>query len=512
MAGIFSPQQQQALNQAADTVGSIFRDRFEAKEAESFQTNELARFFAETAAQRENIATQDTPEGMVNAMKQYNHNILLPFITTATAKYMNNPRVMQVVQQVKNSAEKELDQFVNVSRLGLEKQRVGIEQSREDRMASQQQAQESRAQELFPLQKQQAQAGIEASQAQAALARARASQLNQENQPQTFADVLNYARNAKDRQYKFEVDKRTENEVVARVVQQNRGQLYPSKSGIWGSQPNAALGQSPKEKEAQNRTEALDYLRQKGILKDVYTAGRVAAQLGPDESVAQQLVNSGLNKEAVKMVFPEARITYEDPYQGIKGKIDDKISDQSTVSIITGMPQSPAFNFPDLKTYFDQSVDNLKSYKDLPMPIQRIFDVIQTDKLGNAIVRAGDPETGQMKEYPLDNKHVVQSINEVLHGAARDLILNDLVQKNTQKYKEVNSFLDKVIKRFLSEVVLEKSPLTKEQLSLQPESFWEMLTHESLKVPNPLNLLKSAGSKAKETGKGLKLLYDWANE
>lgn len=504
MAGIFSPQQQQTLNEAADTVGSIIRDRFEAKEAEVFQNNELARFFAESASFNENLPTMETPEALSNSFKQYQNNIFLPFITQTSAKYANNPRIMTVIKDIKERNDKEFDRFMKFAEFGLEQRRTQVEESREGRLAEQQTAEEGRAKELFPLQKQQAEANIEEAKARTSLYRAQAAEKEKET-PTTFTGVLQYARNAKDLKNKLEIDKRTENEIVARVISKNRGQLYPSKAGVWSSNPDS---------EKQNRQEALDYLRQKGILKDVYTAGRVAAQLGPDNAIAEQLLRAGLDPEAVSMVFPQAPILYDDPYKEVKGKIDDKISDQNTVSIITGLPHSTEFNFPDLETYFDQSIARMNNYRDLPRPLQQIFDVIKTDELGNMYVEAGNPETGELRNIPIQKikseKEGDITLESALKTASKSMILNDLVQKNTDKYDEVKNFLDKIVDKFLNQVAIEKSPILRAQERLKPEGFGELLRmmgtdFSGLYREGPVGLITKG---AKTSAKGLKLLYE----
>lgn len=504
MGGIFTKEQQEELRSFGQGIGAILTDRYQAKEAENFSATELARFNAETAAFNEILGTfQDpTSDELSNSFRQYQHNTLMPFITQASMKYANNPRVMQVVQQIKDANDQGFDQFMNIGKLSVAQRGVSVEEDREFREGEKQEAEEGRAQELHPLQKTHLEAQTELVQAQTGYYnRMPTGGKKGEEEPKTFADVLAAERSSKNATEKYKLDQRTMSDVISRIVTKNNGKLYPSKTGTWGSDPD------------KNQAEALDYLRQKDLLQDVTTAGRVAFRLGKSEEVVRNLYEAGLNVEALALVFPDLPIM-ENAEFGARAKIDDKVSDVDIVSVITGTPQSAAFNFSNLENFYEDAVDNMKSYNDLPPQLRQIFEVIKTDKLGNPVVEAGDPETGKIQTIPLLEAYSTKdndiSFQSALQNAARSMVLNPSVDLSSKKAKEVDEFLQKVIAKFLPQIIVEKSPALRERMSLEPESMLQMLRKTGIEFPRPVK--KATELIKKGSKKALSLIYDSTEE
>lgn len=499
MAGIFTKDQQEQLRNFSAGIGDILTKRYQSTEAQKFSDTEFARFNAETAAFNESLGTFQDPNSdeMANAFKQYQSNILMPFLTKTSMKYADNPFIMQTVQQVKEANDRGFDQFMDFGKLDVAQRGVGVEENKEARLDEQQVNDETRKAEMHPLEKEQ-------TQAQTGLLKSQASYYDRmptggkskEEEPKSFADVLKAERSSKNFGEKQKLDQRTVGDVVSRIVTKNNGKLYPSKTGTWGSDPD------------KNQAEALNYLRQKDLLQDVYTAGRVAMRLGKNEETARQLYEHGLNPEALALVFPDLPIMGEadGAVLSARGKIDDKVSDQDIVSVITGTPQSAAFNFSDLDTFYEEGISRMKSYNDLPPQLRQIFEVIKSDKLGNPIIQAGDSETGSIRDIPLTQLRSTKendiSFKSALETAARTLILNPSVEPGSQKAKQVEEFLDKVIEKFLPEIGVEKSPALREQLSLQPEGILDMIrkTGAKIEIPraikDPIELIKRRSKKA----------------
>jgi len=506
MAGVFSKDQQEQLRNLGSGIGAILTQRYQSTEAQKFSDTEFARFNAETAAFNESLGTFQDPNSdeMANAFKQYQSNILMPFITKTSMKYADNPQVMQVVQQVKEANDKGFDQFMDFGKLNVQQRGVGVQENQEARLDEQQTNDEARKAEMHPLEKEQTQAqtGLLKSQANYYDRMPTGGKSNKEAEPKTFEDVLKAERSSKNFGEKQKLDQRTVGDVVSRIVTKNNGKLYPSKTGVWGSDPD------------KNQAEALNYLRQKDLLQDVYTAGRVAMRLGKNEKTARQLYDHGFSPEALALVFPDLPIMGEPDgaVMGARGKIDDKVSDQDVVSVVTGTPQSAAFNFSNLDEFFDEGISRMKSYNDLPPQLRQIFEIVKSDKLGNPIVQAGDSETGTIRDIPLTQLRSTKendiSFKSALESAAQTMIINPSVEPGTQKAKQVEEFIDKVIEKFLPEIGVEKSPALREQLSLQPEGMMDMIKKMGAEIDfpraikDPISLIKK-GSK-----KTLGLLYN----
>lgn len=448
--------------------------------------NDYARFQADTAAFHESLAQHQNPESDDQAMsfKQWSSNTLMPFVTQTSAKYSDNPKIMTAVQKLIETNNKGMDDFVAVKGAQAQEENAAANTTN----AQTNQATEGRMASREPVEQEQMKA-------QTGLANAQAGYYNRMPQaagskktdPQTFIDMLKEARNPKDDRAKYRMDLGTEQDVLSRVVTANKNQLYPSGAGLWGSDPD------------EDKKQALDYLRQSNLLKDVQIAGRMASMAGDDPDIANQLFEAGLNPEAISLVYPNAEFRHGNEEEKAHGKIKEDTNPSDVVSVITGTPRGPNFKFDDLDQYYEEVVDNTKSYKDLPPTLRGIFGFVRKNKLGQPITQYGDPETGQVKETPL---HSQQDFIKVLRDAARATILDKRVEPGTKAYEKVNEFIDKTIIKFLPELINNNMPPEmREKFMIEPKSFLQDLKQKGIEFPH---LLKGAGKLAKD----IKLLWD----
>src|SRR5689334_14825872 len=102
---LFTKDQGDQLQGVVSDVGDLLRERFQVKQAEAWTGNDLAKFQSDTAAFYDSIKSFRDPDSddMANAFRQYQSNVVMPFMTQAALKYSDNPRIMAAVQAIDKS-------------------------------------------------------------------------------------------------------------------------------------------------------------------------------------------------------------------------------------------------------------------------------------------------------------------------------------------------------------------------------------------------------------------------
>lgn len=99
MAG-YQERREARYEKLGTAVGGLLKDRYDQKQAEDFTQNELQLFQQHTDEFMNNLGTIEDGDQMAQAFQQWKSRTFMPFLTSATAKYANNERIMSIVQRV----------------------------------------------------------------------------------------------------------------------------------------------------------------------------------------------------------------------------------------------------------------------------------------------------------------------------------------------------------------------------------------------------------------------------
>lgn len=95
---VFTPGQEEAIGQLAETIGDIFTDRWHRKQFEDFQNNELAAYSTQAASLQAQIAREEDPDAMAATFNQWG-KMTRDFLTSSS-KYADNPYIANISQQI----------------------------------------------------------------------------------------------------------------------------------------------------------------------------------------------------------------------------------------------------------------------------------------------------------------------------------------------------------------------------------------------------------------------------
>lgn len=102
-------------------VGRILQNRFLAQQAEDFKQNELAAFQQASAQFGQEFGMIEDPDKAVQALMDYKNSVMVPFITSTSLKYANNPTIMNTAQQVFKMGP-QLQDYISGKQLGIDQQ------------------------------------------------------------------------------------------------------------------------------------------------------------------------------------------------------------------------------------------------------------------------------------------------------------------------------------------------------------------------------------------------------
>ena len=499
----FSPEQKAVLYQGAEGIGGILKERWQNKQAEAFTSNELAKFLADSSTFNDTLnqlPNDPDSDDVANTFRQFGTNVFIPFLSSAAVKYGDNPKIMAITQRLDQEMQNQLSNFMKFQEMGQEQEKIDIASGNlaNDQAVEKRKAEEAKV--MGPLKVESEKALADSRRAQADLARARAGKLDQDQLPEDPAEIIKKARQMKGSKEREDYDKRTLEDIMARILSVNKNSPYPSGTGVWGSDPE------------EDRRQALEDLRRRGLFDDVVTAGR-AAQLGGDKaSIAQALYDSQIDPEAIQLVLPEVLGLREIPEEKMRGKLSDRTSGEDMVAVITG---TPGTGIGSLQDYYDQVVERTDSFRNLPDPIRSVFTDIKVNKLGLPITEdlvKDDKGNYQIKPRQINNPEALKA--ELVKNARRRIIETMVDPKSATVQKDVGTFLDQLIEKFYPEVrrqFMSKEQIAAEEASNSPIERWLNTAAESLgRVPGAQqtkkaykSLVRPAAEKAREVIKGL---------
>jgi len=114
----YQERREDRYERLGQAVGGLFKDRWDAKEAEEFMSNEFQMFEASTTEFRNSVSTIEDGDQLAGAFMEWKNRTLMPFITHATARYGNNERVMTIVKQVYDANNQGMDDYIKVEEYG----------------------------------------------------------------------------------------------------------------------------------------------------------------------------------------------------------------------------------------------------------------------------------------------------------------------------------------------------------------------------------------------------------
>ncbi|MDY6957690.1 MAG: hypothetical protein SVK08_00900 [Halobacteriota archaeon] len=216
----------QAWSEWGKSVGGVLRDRWESKQAEEFQQNEVQSFLDATTQFQNSLAEIEDGDMMAQAFTSWKNNTFMPFVTAATAKYGNNERIMTMVKQVVDANNQGLDEFMATEERMEEREQRPVQREREA--------------EVHAAKIGQAEAETERARAGAMESRARAGAIarREEMEPLQkavippeqlhtidFASARRLINDPRFTDWKSQVDQRTDEAAVSRIITENLGQI-----------------------------------------------------------------------------------------------------------------------------------------------------------------------------------------------------------------------------------------------------------------------------------------------
>ncbi len=463
------------IDASGEAVGSLLRSRFYSKQAEMFSANELAKFQAESAAFNDalNQFTDPNSDDFANSFRQYQNGVVMPFMTQASLKYGENPQIMKVIQGIDKANRDGLEMFLGVKDMQQKDREVGVKEDQEERLNESEKKAEGREAQMHPLRMGEMRAQTSMHQAQAEYYGRLPKDTTGKGLTADPYAVIRDARRLKKVDAES-LDGRTIQDVLTRITTKHKNQLYPSGAGVWGTDPE------------QDQSQLLEELRAKGLFDDVVVAGRVAVRGGDTIDYARALYQSGVSLDAIRLVMPdipELGQLSDDPLDGLSAKISDKTPDADIVAVVTGTPQNrraPAF--ATLEDFFENAVDNVKSYEDLPGPARQIFTSIRVNRLGIPVadrVEVDAKGNERLKEVELRSPKDIQAELQRVKSA----LVDKLVAPDSKKSrKQVEAYMDKVVDKFSDE--FRRQFLSKEQRDAEEQgnSFGERVVNRLLKA------------------------------
>jgi hypothetical protein len=131
--GVFDKSDVAAINEAANTLGGILKDRWYRKQMEDYTQNELAAYTTQSASLQAQLAQEENPDKMAQLFNSWG-KMTSDFLTASSgAKYAGNPYIAATAQNIFNATNTGLTDYLGVERQFEQRSAEGKAQREEDR-------------------------------------------------------------------------------------------------------------------------------------------------------------------------------------------------------------------------------------------------------------------------------------------------------------------------------------------------------------------------------------------
>lgn len=419
MAGLFTREQREAQYRMGETIGGILKDRFHTKQAEDFTQNELQSFNQSTSEFFNGLSTIEDGDQMAAAFSDWKNTVFMPFITSATAKYSDNERIMNIVQQVSAANQNGMSEWMAV-------EEAGHQRGRRAEM-------EERATEMHEAKMGQIEAETGLAGARATEARARAGALAAEAETAQFPTIprnadlgtaREMARRATTTHWKL-TDKVKEDvnaTHVSRILSEMRGRERGDGS-IWGADP------------ARDQAEAGSMWAASGARQKAYEA-EILTRMGYDLNAAGDYYDD--------VRGPGSALLPEEKVEKLRAGAKESVFLARVLAQNTTDARAMGWDITSTKTFVEDSLPDITDYRQLGHHVTSILeDTVKRDADGQpiAMLREGNPA---VKTYFDLVKHL---------RAAWDLRTGQLLDPSaTHLIGGMNTLGDKVVQQYAPQI------------------------------------------------------------
>jgi len=131
MPSEYDIRQAQRYERIGSSVGSLLQDRFQAKQAEDFMTNEYQSFKDSTTNFMNGLGSVEDGDQMAQEFTAWKQDTFMPFLTNASAKYAGNERIMNIVQMTAKANQNGMQGWIQSEEAGAQfadrEERRGVE-------------------------------------------------------------------------------------------------------------------------------------------------------------------------------------------------------------------------------------------------------------------------------------------------------------------------------------------------------------------------------------------------